>query len=913
MEKAMDTSEGYGFGSVLKSFRVREGIKLGEFAKKMGKHRNTVRNWEMGSSLPTFEQIQQVASILLLNEHDRKTLLEAKSGKVLLSPAWNVPHLRNAFFTGREEVLQYLHKVLKENEDKSVALTQSHALSGLGGVGKTQVAIEYAYRFHKEHSMVLWVQADTRDTIIASFLSIAELLNLPEKNDRDQDRVVKATLRWLSRHQGWLLIFDNVDDLEMVKLFLPTLPCGAILLTTRLQATGTIAQSIEIEKMTLEEGVLFLLRRAKILRAHAPSDWSSNKEFRIAKTIWEEMDGLPLAIDQAGAYIENLQCTLSDYLGFYQKRRVQLLKERGYPVSGHPASVATTFTITMEKIQQGTPEAADLLRLCAFLDPDAIPEEIIINNTFYIENTLQTAIADEFSLNAILKVLLTYSLIHRNAQNKTFSIHRLVQAVIKDAIEEKVQEQWVEQALIIVNKAFPEVTYETWKSCQRYLPHALSCASLILQHHLMSLEAARLLNQVGWYLQARAQYSQTEQFLERALSIRKEILGSQHLDTATTLDNLASLYRSHGQYARAEALLKQSLSIKDNVLGREHPLTAATLDNLARLYRDQGLYDQAEPLLMQSLNIKEMILGREHLATAATLNNLARLYRYQDRYEEAELLSQRALSIRETVLGPEHPDTATTLDNLASLYIFMGKFAQAEPLFQRALSIRETVLGPEHPDTATTLDNLAQLFLYRDEHIEAEALFRRALSIRETVLGPEHPGTATILDNLGQLYRFQKRRGEAEIFLRRALNIREKVLGPEHPYTATTTNNLAGLYRDQGLYEQAEPLFQQALSISKKKFGPRHPYTAVALNNLARLYREQGQYDRAEVLFQEALAICESVFSSEHPYTVTVLEDYSILLRGMEREEEAENLQKRAKTIRDASTLSSFTSSVKSL
>ncbi len=287
---------------------------------------------------------------------------------------WFVPYRRNPFFTGREDLLTLLHVRLITN--KVAALTQPQAISGLGGIGKTQIALEYAYRYCDTYRYIFWIRAATSETLISDFATIADLLHLSEKDEQDQNLKISAIKRWLVMHEAWLLILDNADDLTMVNDFLPTDNRGQILLTTRAQALGTLAQQIKVETMGMAEATLFLLHRSKIFDENVFIVQASNEVLAEAESISIEMDFLPLALDQAGAYIEETGCNLTAYLDLYQMHRKTLLQRRGSLPSAHPEPVATTWSLSFQKVEQSNPAAADLLRLCAFLDPDSIPEDL---------------------------------------------------------------------------------------------------------------------------------------------------------------------------------------------------------------------------------------------------------------------------------------------------------------------------------------------------------------------------------------------------------------------------------------------------------------------------------------------------------------------------------------------------------
>jgi TIR domain/NB-ARC domain len=405
---------------------------------------------------------------------------------------WNVPYPRNLFFTGHEDLLMNLATLLRV--DQTAALTQSLAISGLGGVGKTQIALEYAYRYRNNYDAVFWTQGETRETLTSSFLTIAELLKLPEKDAKDQNIPVDAVIKWLETHTRWLLILDNSDDLGITREFIPPIFGGHILLTTRAQAMGRLAQSLKVETMNPDVGALFLLRRAAFIAFNASLEEADDADREVAMEIVKELGGLPLALDQAGAYIEETANDLSEYLELYRTQRSALLKRRGGLISDHPEPVATTWAISFQKVEQLNPVANEILRLCAFLYPDAIPEEIIIKGLSFVSKQAQPFITDPFTLTTALESLLAYSLVTRDKTNHTLSIHRLIQAVLKDEMNTELYWQWAKRAISIVNEVFPRFDITTVQQCERFLSQALACVNLIEQGNLAFLEAAQLLH-----------------------------------------------------------------------------------------------------------------------------------------------------------------------------------------------------------------------------------------------------------------------------------------------------------------------------------------------------------------------------------------------------------------------------------
>jgi tetratricopeptide (TPR) repeat protein/DNA-binding XRE family transcriptional regulator len=777
------------FGEVLKDLRIRKKVSRPKLAQQINMSASSIEKWERGDVLPDRARVEDLIRALKLSEAERGLLLEAHAGLRVLPSLHNLPSSRNPYFTGREEILQQLHQQLAPSRRLAI----SQAISGLGGVGKTQVALEYVYRHQRDYQHVLWARADSRESLISEFERLAADLDLPGNKDQDPNRVVAAVQNWLRQYLDWLLILDNIEDLGLVNSFVPPDHLGFVLLTTRMRVTERVAPALQLDCMTDEEGALLLLRRTKRLASDASLDTASADECLQAQIISRTLGGLPLALDQAGAYILETHCALADYLPLYEQRRADLLRRRGSVPSDHPESVTVTFSLAIERVQRKNRAAVELLRICAFLVPDAIPEDLITKGAEHLGSLLQTVAADPFAFNEAIEELLNYSLVYRDPGTHRLTIHRLVQAILKDGMDKGVQQQWIQRAVKAVNAALPEITYESWPNCQQLLPHALVCTELIVECDLVMPEAVRLLTEIGYYLSLRTQYTDALLLLQRALAINEQELGSAHPQTAYVLDCLAHSYIDQGRYSEAESLLQRVLAIHEQVYGLNHLETATDFNNLAFLYKKQGRYSEAEPLFQRALKIDEQILGPMDIETANVLNNLASLYDMQGRYSEAEPFIQRALVIREQELGPMHQRTACNLNDLAGIYKRQGRLSEAEPLMQRALAINEQMLGPVHPETADVLNNLAGLYGLQGRYSEAERLYERAQKIYEQALGPMHPSVAYNFNDLAEVYKRQGRLSEAEPLLRHALEIRELVLGPTHPDTVAVRENYTDL------------------------------------------------------------------------------------------------------------------------
>ncbi len=733
----------------LRDARSESGWSQQNLADRIGTTSVNISRWENGSNFPSPYFRQRLCEVFDKTPAELGLLPPSAPG----SRIGDIPIARNPFFTGRKQLLALLHQRL--STARTAALTQAQALYGLGGIGKTQAAAEYAFRYSDEYTHVFWVRAATRETLIADFVTLAERLDLPEKDEQDQQQVVAAAKRWLAAHEGWLLILDNADDLGLSKEFLPSSHKGYILFTTRAQATGAIAASVEVEKLTPKEGTLLLLRWSKILDTETPLEQAQATDRAAALRIVREMDGLPLALVQAGAYVEETGCTLSDYLRLYATHRKELLARHSRLMLDYPLTVATTWSLSFQQIEQQSPAAAEVLRLCAFLAPDAIPEELLTGGAAELGAVLGAATRDPFKLNEALDVLRRYSLVQRERNTHMLRIHRLVQAVLRESMDEQTQCAWAERTVQAVNAAFPEVDHDTSKNqqayLQDYLPHVQECATLITQYDLHFPEAARLLYQAGDFLYVHGFYPQSQSLHEQALAIREQALGSEHPAVAESLNALAVIARIQGDYEQAEKFHRQALAIREKALGPNHPATGASLNNLGVLYRSQGKYEQAEPLLKRALSISEQSLGSEHSDTLFTFINLAKLYLEQRKYEQAEQLLQQALATSERVLETGHSLITHNLSLLARLSYEQGNYEQAETLWKRALAIIEKTHGPEHPATAGLLNELAELSFAQGRYPQAQSFCQRALSICEKRLGAEHPDTIAYRQHLARI------------------------------------------------------------------------------------------------------------------------------------------------------------------
>ncbi|MBE9113584.1 tetratricopeptide repeat protein, partial [Nodosilinea sp. LEGE 07298] len=787
-------------------------------------------------------------------------------------PPWMVPYGRNPYFTGRDEVLTTLYQQL--NEGQTAAISQTQAISGLGGIGKTQTAVEYAYRYRDDYRYVFWVGADTELELTSGYVAIAQTLNLPLKDAENQDETVQSVRVWLGRETGWLLIFDNADHPELVQPFLPREIKGHILVTSRAQDFQDlgIVQPVTMETLNPEEAIAFLLNRTGCpnpVGAHprvrpaqgsepitdtpnAPNPTVADSgqsrgiaptEYAAATDLAAELGYLPLALEQAAAYIVTNRVPFANYLNSYRKQRLKRL-EKAKPKLGHyPDSVATTWALNLKEVQKQAPAAAALLNYCAFLHADAIPFNLFTQGAAELGEPLAMALADAaddpLDLYDLLNPLGGYSLVRVEPESQSFSLHRLMQEVIRAELGDEGCQNWVEPLFRAIAQLTPEkgkdFDYQAWLALAPLVNHVQELASHCQQHAIAFTEAADVFHVMGGYLLERGQYALAEPLLQKALDLRRNLLGNEHEDIAASLGSLGQLENDQGRYEEAEPLYQMALIMRKRLLGDEHLDVASSLNSLASLYHSQGRYSEAEPLYQAALTMCKRLLGNEHPYVAISLNALARFYSDQGRYSEAKPLFQNSLVMIKRLLGDEHPTVATILNNLAMLYYNQGLYSEAEPLLQDALGMRKRLLGDEHPLIALGLNNLALLHDSQGRYSEADSLYQSALVMHKRLLGDGHPNVALNLSNLANLYRNQGRYDEAEPYFSKALQLLRQLLGEDHPNVGRVTENLGILCAAQGRTEEARSLYQQALAILEPKLGVDHPWTGRCRENLAKL------------------------------------------------------------------------------
>ena len=744
----------------------------------------------------------------------------------------NLPLSGVAKFVGRDEELVAVHEKLQEAATVAIS-----SVSGMSGVGKTELALQYAYNKLREEAYpggICWVQARVQDVGIGILEFARNQLGLPQPPELLN--TVPQQVKWVcDRWQGKpvLLVLDDVVDYEAVQPYLQQLDSRfRVLMTTRLKL-GNPGKRLELEVLT--EGAAL-----ELLRVLVDDAQRINSQLADAKQLCEWLGYLPLGLELVGRYLAKKQdLSLLEMLGRLQAKRLEakaLVKAKEMTAQ---LGVAAAFELSWVELPEAARVLSGLLSLFA-LAP--IPWELV-------EQCLPDEDKEELE-DCRDEELWERNLLSRVGQGR-YQLHQLIREFFAVKLErelgdiaEGLQKRFA-QVLTEVAKTIPDtVTLEVIARVEEALPH-LAVVAEGLTHLVEDENATWSFVGLARIAEAQSRWQEAEQWYTNCRQMTETRFGNNHSHTATILNNLALLYSLMGRYSEAEPLYGRSLQIHETQLGSNHPHTAISLNNLANLYKSQGRFDEAEPLYLQALELSKCLLGDNHPDVATKLNNLADLYNAQGRYEQAELLHLQALALKKYLLGDNHPDTAASLNNLAELYRAQGRYEEAELLHLQALELMKRLLGDNHLLTASSLNNLANLYKSQERYEEAEPLYLQSLELSKRLLGDNHPDVTTTLNNLAGLYKSQGRYEQAEPLYLQALELSKRLLGDNHPLTASSLNNLAGLYFSQGRYEQAEPLYLRTLAILGNCLGKNHPDTQTAWNNFRYLIEQAVQNGKA--------------------------------------------------------------------
>jgi tetratricopeptide (TPR) repeat protein len=738
-------------------------------------------------------------------------------------PYRNIPFGKNQQFVGQASHLRQLESALfTEHRPSKVAIF------GLGGIGKTQIVLELAYRTIETHQdcSVFWIPASSADSLQQAFRDIGQKLGILGTEAKEAEAKTLVMHHLNQDNAGkWLLIVDNVDDMDLwnseLKAYLTKSQRVCVVCTTRSKKVAfeiaRAANVIHVLEMAKEVAMQLL---AKSIHQDISADSPD------ALKLLEQLTFLPLAIVQAAAYINKNTIELSDYVLLLREQEqdvVELLSEDfedegRYEDMKNP--VATTWLISFEQIHRLNPLAAECLSFMSCVDPKSIPQSLLPLGESRMKG-----------IEAI-GTLKAYSFVSKRVADEALDVHRLVHIVMRNWLRSN--GQWpdtVDKALGRLVEKIPHVGHDNrleWKSC---LPHALRVLDCAPSDEDSIGKRTVLLGRVAECLIFEGRYNIASIALSHLVETQRRILGEDHEQTLENMANLALTYSAQGQWKRAEKELLRIIKVKTRIEGEGFLSLARTRSDLAILYLKQERLAEAEKLQLDVIEIPKRLRGKDYHDMLAMINNIAWIYTERGQWKQAEELQMQVVKTRKRSLGEEHPDTLDGIEGLAATYSELGRWKEAEELQVQVVETRRRVFGEEHPYTLVSTHNLAWTYTMQKLWKKAEELQMEVVKTKKRILGKEHPKTLASMDSLMMIYVAQGQYREAQELLMHVIKTRKTNLGEEHPHMLNSLECLVVIYVSQERWEQAERLQQQVINTRRRVLGENHSHT---LNSIAR-------------------------------------------------------------------------------
>jgi cellulose biosynthesis protein BcsQ/tetratricopeptide (TPR) repeat protein len=792
-------------------------------------------------------------------------------------PIWSVPS-RNADFTGRGGTLE---KVRDRLTGSGMAVVLAQALYGLGGVGKTQVALEYAHRFMADYDLVWWISAERLQEVSAALSELAGQLGLPVSENVAE--AAAAALEALRRDstRRWLLIYDNAEDPKDLEQFLPVLPAnnGHVIITSRNQAWGHSAEPLEVDVFTREESVTHLLHHVDISETDAAS-------------VAAALGDLPLAIEQAGAWLEETGMPAAQYVAQLDGEGTRILALN--PPADYPVSAVATWNLSIERLKQQSPAAERLLQLCACFSPGPIAMDLLYSDEM-ISSLLpfEPALTEKLILGQVIRDISRYALVKVDQSSRSLSIHRLVQAVIRDQMTADEVEKTCHEVHDVLAGARPRQgdtdDPENWPRYRLLWPHLVPSRA----EECTEPTTRQLL--IDWvrYLWKHGEFEDALGLGERLRERWIRDLGEDHQQTLFLQFHMANVLRSQGRLAEALELDSYVLDRQQETLGPRHLHVLMTAGGRAADLRGLGQYQQALDSDKETYERFKDMLGDDNPRTLAAANNLAVSYRMVGDCFTARQIDGETLTRRQGVLGADHPYTLYSMANLARDLREAGAFGESVDLLRSTYSRYQEVLGDELMDTLRTGKSLAVSLRKAGAHADARALTEQTYERYLRLYGPENLDRLACALNLACDCSATGDKLRAAVLAQEVMAACASSLGEDHPYTLVAANNLATYLRGTGQLDEARALAEQTLDGMRTRLGEDHPFTLSCSINLANCLGEDGDPEAAETLLREAISKLRATLGPLHPDTLVGEADLAITLREAGKQAEAGHIRDR--------------------
>ncbi|MFB6790576.1 tetratricopeptide repeat protein [Streptomyces olivaceus] len=754
----------------------------------------------------------------------------------------NLPPLPLCF--GRTNELDWLRGTLGQSADGTAVV------QGLGGVGKSTLALAYAHGHRRDYNVTWWIAAASPVHIEQSLADLAlRLIPVWAGSATTEERAAWATL-WLQWHPGWLLVFDNVEDPPDLQPYVSA-PNGHVIATSRRSASWpTSIATLALDVLDLAAANDLLCRQ--VLGATSPT----HRQIQETRALSADLGQLPLALMQAGAYLaQNPTISIERY-----RRRLLGALDKAPEGVDPERTVARIWRQTISTLTERNPLAVRVLSTLAWLAPDGIPVGLL------------TSIADDSDdLHEALGVLAVYCMVSLTPDS--VSIHRLVQTTLRNqspigdsAPTGRLEaERLLSAAVTSLGEPPDSGRSPTW---DRLLPHLVALAATTPDGHVDTFPAGRYAS-AALYLQGLGHDGRAVPLLTAALARCEALAGAEHEITMKVRSNLGDAYYGAGDFERSIAILEPLVAQCAQVLGDSHPGTLTVAANLANSYRDSGDLARAITLHEETLARRRHALGNDHPDTLVSCEELARTYHASGDWGRAVALYEATLTHHQRSLGPTHPATLSSQQGLAAVYLASGDLSRAIPMYTAVFTQWQQAFGDSESKTITSRNNLAYAYLIAGRPDQAAQHLETALVRCEEVYGEAYPETIAIRANLGCAYRDAGDFTRSLPLLETAAAQSAHLLGEGHPQTLTTRNGLAQAYRAAGHDGQAIAQYDTILKHRAALLGETHPHTLATRSGLANAHLAAGDPDRAVPLFETVVTQCEQVFGESHPDTLS--------------------------------------------
>lgn len=792
------------------------------------------------------------------------------------SRVWGKVPPRNKNFTGREELLAELRSRIADR----VTAVLPQALSGLGGVGKTQMAVEYAHRYGKEYELVWWISAEQPLLIRAALAALAPHLGLPPATATGVEEASNAVLDALRRgepYDRWLLIFDNADEPEDIQGMIPQGP-GHVLITSRNHRWEGVVGALPVNVFDRAESVAFLEKR--VPRAIDPDQ---------ADRLADELGDLPLALEQAAALQAEAGMPVDEYLTLLKERVGELLAE-GKPTE-YPLSMTAAWVLSVSSLKDRMPEAVELLRCCAFFGPEPIPREVFSQRVEGLRPQLGDLLHDPIRLSRALGELGRYALARMDPSSRTIQVHRLIQALVREEVTPEERQEYrtsVHRLLVGLRLSNPDEA-ANWGRYGVYLAHVTPARvqkSRVPEVRAFALDMARYLYVSGDGF--------AREFVQLLIDQWERDSGTADPDVLRAYRELGNIMRQVGGYTDAYKLNQDTL-VKMREAGMDDADVLLVVNSIGADLRARGDFAEALRHDEDSLRRHEEAFGATDPRTLRAVSNLALDYSLTSDFVRAREMHQRAF--REQQSAPSGVGAAFILNawnGLARAVRLSGDYDDACDVGQEALDYGVEYLGLEHPATLLTTKDLSIALRRAGEVERAEEMCSEVHARYVRRYGLNHPDTLAAAMSLANVRRNIGQEQEALKLAADTVHRYPDIYGHGHPYHLACMGNLAVLHRTCGDAETARELNERTLVQLVERVGRRHHYYLTVATNLASDHAALGDHDSAVRLGEDTAEHLKAVLGADHPMTLVCVGNLSADLARLDTDEGRE----RAATLR---------------